>query len=379
MLDPDDDHACVRALLGVHDLADGVVVCLAAPGSPWPVLARDVLLALGKDRRALDAAGPRSSAPGLLELWLRAEQVHHLVVLRAHLLPFSTLAAVDRLAVATGVQVWRVAHGPLHSARTPTTLPWPAMLALLTVPTAADRQKPTAEEQYATVRDLAARAGRAWRIYTERTRIRARKVRPDCALGVLLQNLTIDAHDGDDLLLRLHAARVGLRDAGLHLVLPALATDTRLLGYLGPRFSPETVTRLRRLACPLAVGALTLARATDSSAPWLAKTRLDWTDPCGRHVRAYTGTFRVPPQARPMLRALLLDRASRDDPPPALFIGRDGKALLGRRLAHRIRAGADLAGLPAGEAAIPREKCYTPETFATTFTGATNLQPRSKH
>ena len=84
-------------------------------------------------------------------------------------------------------------------------------------------------------------------------------------------------------------------------------------------------------------------------------------------MRAYTGTFRIPPQARPMLRALLLDRASRLDPPPALFVGRDGAALLGRRIAHRVRAAADLAALRPGMADLAREKCYTPETFATVW------------
>lgn len=44
-----------------------------------------------------------------------------------------------------------------------------------------------------------------------------------------------------------------------------------------------------------------------------------------------------------MLRALLLDRAGRVDPPSALLVGRDGAALLGRRTAHLIGTTADLA------------------------------------
>lgn len=64
------------------------------------------------------------------------------------------------------------------------------------------------------MRDLAARAGRSWRLYTERTLVRPRHVRPGCGLGVLLQNLTIDAHDVDDLLLRLHALGPGSATRG---------------------------------------------------------------------------------------------------------------------------------------------------------------------
>ncbi|ANY10778.1 hypothetical protein [Pseudonocardia sp. HH130630-07] len=225
------------------------------------------------------------------------------------------------------------------------------------------------------MRDRARRAGRSWRLYTERTLRRPRDVRPDCTLGTLLQNLTIDARDRHELLLRLHAAQTGLRDEGLDLTLPALEHDTRLLDRLGPRFTTDTVARLRRLACPLAAGALTLAVATDNNAPWLAWLTHNWTDPHGRHVRAYTGTLRVPPQARPMQRALLLDHASRRDPPPNLFVGRDNAAMTGRRLAHRIGTAADLAGLPRSEAAHPTSLCYTAETFATTFTGAIRLRP----
>ncbi|MEU4377137.1 hypothetical protein [Pseudonocardia alni] len=373
VLDPDDDHACVRALLALHDLSGGVVVCPAAPGSPWPLLAGHALLALGKDRRALDAAGPRR-APELLALWLRAEQIQHLVVLRAHLLRSATLLALDRLATTAGITVWAVAHGAdctVRGATSAAPVHWTAALVLLTAePAAAGSRTATAAELYRTVRDLARRAGRTWRLYTERTLILPRDVRPGCTLGALLQNLTIDAYDPDELLLRLHATRAGLRDEGLHLALPALEDNPRLLGYLGPRFSADTLSRLRRLACPTAAGALTLARATNHNAPWLAETRAEWTDPHARHVCTYTGTWRIPPQARPMLRALFDDRAAHHDPPPALFLDRHGTALTGRRLAHRIGDAADLTGLRCGDAAHPTGKRYTPENFATPFTGA---------
>ena len=381
VLDPDDDHGCVRALLALHDLGGGVVVCPAAPGSPWPLLAGHVLVALGKDRRALDAAGPRHRVPELLALWLRAEPVQHLVVLRAHLLPHATLVKLDRLAAEAELTVWAVAHGDhgadhtVRRASGAAPVHWTAAVVLLTAATAAASPRTaTAPELYGTVRDLARRAGRSWRLYTERTLILPRDVRPNCTLGVLLQNLTIDAHDPDELLLRLHATRAGLRDAGLHLALPDLEHDTRLLAYLGPRFSADTMARLRRLACPMAAGALALALATDHDAPWLAATRAEWIDPHARHVRTYTGAWRIPPQARPMLRALLADRAAHRDSPSALFLGRDGSALSGRRLAHRIGVADDLAGLPRGEAAHPTGKRYTPETFATPFTGAVSIR-----
>lgn len=201
--------------------------------------------------------------------------------------------------------------------------------------------------------------------------MRPRTIRPGCELGVLLQNLIIDAHDPDELELRLHAIRSGRRDEGLHLTLPVI--EPRLLRYLGPRFTPDTVARLRRVACSVAAGALTLALATDADAPWLAAAQVGWTHPHGHHVRAYTGTFRIPPQARPLLWALLVHRAARPGPPEALLVDRDGQILHGRRIAHLVDAAAELAGLPRLAAARACENRYTAENIAGTFTGATTI------
>lgn len=376
VLDPDDDLGCVRALLGLHDPTRGLVACLAAPRAPWAVLARDLLLALGKSRAGLAAAGSRARAPALLELWLRAEQIDHLVILRAHLLPPTTLRALEELGACTGIAVWTVAHGPAQDSTPLGAQAWPDVFSQLSASTETPGTTVTASagQQYAAVRDLARRAARSWRLYTERTLVRPRHVRPGCGIGVLLQNLTIDAEHVDDLLLRLHALQVGFRDEGLQVTLPPLADDPRQLRYLGPRFGPDTVERLRRIACPVAAAALTLARATDNNAPWLAGTQVGWTDPDARHVRTYTGTFRIPPQVRPLLRAALLDRATRADPSGALFLARDGTELLGRRLARRIGAGAEVAGLYGGEAAIATNKGYTPASFATGIT--VDIRPR---
>jgi hypothetical protein len=71
----------------VHDVAAGVLVCPATPGAPWPVLVRDLLLALGKQRRALELAGRRSRLPEVLAVWIvRRQDRHRLLghVRRAH-------------------------------------------------------------------------------------------------------------------------------------------------------------------------------------------------------------------------------------------------------------------------------------------------------
>ncbi len=176
VLDPDDDVACVRALTDVHDLEAGRIVCHTIPGASWPVMVRDLLWALGKDRDALSREGRVRDGPMVLAVWLRAEDVRHIVVLRAHTLSPAVLKSLAGLTVATDTTVWLVWH---------------------------TRESP-----------------------------------PGCPLGVVLQRLTIDATSYDELLTRLHAAQTGFRDEGLSLDLPALGDDDRIAA-LGPRLDPD--------------------------------------------------------------------------------------------------------------------------------------------
>ncbi|MCD2191695.1 hypothetical protein [Actinomycetospora soli] len=132
--DRDDDRACVETLLALSHPTTGVLVVLAAPGAPWAVLAREVLLALGKDRAALAGLGRRRLAD-LAALWLRAERIEHLVVLRAHRLPPRTLHALNELAHALDLACWPVHHGPTDAPGH--ALSWHAAVELL-----RDRRRP---------------------------------------------------------------------------------------------------------------------------------------------------------------------------------------------------------------------------------------------
>lgn len=374
VLDRGDDHRCVEALLEFSDPATGVLTVLAAPRAPWPVLAREVLYALGKNRAALAGVGRRRIVE-LAALWLRAERISHLVVLRAHSLPSDTLRELADLAEEIGLLCWAVAHGPAVVAAS--ALPWPAAADRLGEARRPLSPPPDPGEAYRQARDLARRAGRTWTIYHEHTMKRVRTVREGTELVELLQPLTIDARDLDDLRLRLHATVTGLRDEGLDLAVSGL--DDRRLRCLGPRFDAATVARLRRVACPVGAAALTVAQATDQDAPNLARTRREWTDPDGRHLRTTVGTFRIPPQARPVMRALLEHHATRPGPAPALFVADDGSTLLGRRIAHAVVAAGKVAGLSPARAGWAREKCYIPEAFAADFTFSCDLRPRPCH
>ena len=97
LTDPDDSPACIDELSAHHDLERGVVVCLPHPGAgARRQLGVDLLIALGKPPGGPAAEGWSGRASELAGLWLRAERVADLVVLRAERLP------PDRWADLTG-------------------------------------------------------------------------------------------------------------------------------------------------------------------------------------------------------------------------------------------------------------------------------------
>src|SRR5262249_5204909 len=104
LADPGDSPQAVAELIGRHDLDRGVAVCQPHPGAISPgVLAGDLLVALGKLPGALAAEHLSRRGWELAALWLAAEQVRHLIVLRADRLP---AGCWSELAAAADVRVW---------------------------------------------------------------------------------------------------------------------------------------------------------------------------------------------------------------------------------------------------------------------------------
>jgi hypothetical protein len=113
VFDPDDTIDCMRLVAGLADRTLGRVVCHPTPvdpGGSW--LAVDLLVALGKrlDAPWLESVGRR--AWPLAQLWLRAEEVQDLYVLRAHLLGTRALGRLVELQRACGLQLWLIVHRP---------------------------------------------------------------------------------------------------------------------------------------------------------------------------------------------------------------------------------------------------------------------------
>ncbi|MET9182862.1 helicase associated domain-containing protein [Kitasatospora aureofaciens] len=111
-LDIGDDVACTRAALAAHHPATGRVTVHPTPGTTRADdLAHDILAALGKP---YTPPGPWSRAHGPLwaaaAAWILTPSVHHLTVLRAHLLAPTTWRLLLDLQQRTGIHLTIVCH-----------------------------------------------------------------------------------------------------------------------------------------------------------------------------------------------------------------------------------------------------------------------------
>ena len=134
-----------------------------------------------------------------------------------------------------------------------------------------------------------------------------------------------------------------------------LASEATAWGVLGPRITPQTVSRLRRLACPTSAAALLIALATDARAGRLTLCAPRRISPdLGQVAGRLTGTYRIPAAAAPLLRAALLDHQAHGLPDYVLFTHPAGGLLLTQRMATSSpgppprRVLAPLAATPAG-------------------------------
>lgn len=314
------------------------------------MLISDVLRALGKHPHALARERRTREGPRLLQVWLRAEEVGHLVVLRAHRLDPALLAQLIELAAATEVVLWLVWH---HHEPPPTphpSLDWArAVTALRAEHTRHPAPRP--DDVYDEAFTAARVEARGWCPDGHRlgwTVPYWEHARPGCDVAALLQRLTIEATGPAQLRVRLQAAQDGFAAEGRRLTLPDL--DPVALAVLGPRLAPTTVERLRRLVCPATAAAVMLGLATDAEARFLAGLRRPGVVP--EQITLLAGDYRVPERARPLLRAAILTHQAPVSGQPLL--GRPGSWWISpQRLAHLVRRGAALADVGPPPAARP--------------------------
>jgi hypothetical protein len=281
----------------------------------------------------------------LLRVWLRAEGVRHLVVLRAHLLRPAIRDELAALAAAAGLTVWLV----WHRRDPPPPAPAAAVIALPWIRAATLLRTDIREHAYRGALAAARREAALWRDHPPRPRLR-RFAHPGCALAAVIQRLTIDAVTRSELQVRLHVVAAGFAAEGVQLTLPAATAAAT--AALGPRLSPHTITRLRQLACPSSVAALMLALAADAAVACLNGCTPHLTSPDGRTVRTLGGLYRIPPRARPLLRAAVIAHQELRGPAHSLLIGTDGSPIGRHRMLHLLQRVARLTGLEVPRAVV---------------------------
>lgn len=350
-------------MLDLHDIGAGRVVCHPRPDGSWPVLVVDLLRALGKHPRALARERRTGDGPALLRVWLRAEQVRHLVVLRAHRLGRGVLDRLVELAADTDIRLWPVWHDDGHLFLPYPSLDWAAAAALLHAERGTAVTAEAADVLYADAVTAGRHEARTWQPDGHRLGHQVpywEHAWPGCDVGALLQRLTIDAATPTQLRARLDAAQVGFVAAARRLTLPEI--DREDLAMLGPRLAPDTIDRLRGLVCPATAAALTLALATDADARNMASLRADRRTSGIAEVTLLAGRYRIPERARPMLRAAILAHGT-PDPGQPLFAPTGRVFASVRRLAHMIGRGAALAGITPPNAARPLHGCHPASPF----------------
>lgn len=385
VLDADDDLACMQTLDAMHDLAAGRLVCHPTPGASVPVLAWDLLAAMGKRPETLPRERLRRDGPALARVWLRAHNVRNLVVFRAHLLAPALLTELAALSRDLRLTVWLVwhQHNPPGSDVVPASsapMSWehfaPGHLLLLPPNDRADRRPapaaPAAEsvapDLRATYWDVLVAARAEARVWRDNPPRQLRGTEPACELGATLQRLTADALTEADIRIRLRAAQAGFAAEGLTLSLPS---DPAAAAALGPRLEPAALARLHTLVCPTSAAALMLSLLTDAQARDLV-CGAEHISPDVDTVGILPGDYRVPPRARPLLRAALaaMDPASKSR---ILLNNRAGLPILDQGMYNLIRRAADLAGITlTGPSAGPHRRTYS-KPFAATFTAQTSI------
>ncbi|MFI9328922.1 helicase associated domain-containing protein [Kitasatospora sp. NPDC052868] len=111
-LDPGDDAACTRAALAAHHPAAGRITVHPTPGTTRAEdLAHDVLAALGKPYTPPGPWGHAHDLPwAAAAAWILTLPVHHLTVLRAHLLAPTAWRRLLDLQRRTGIHLTIVCH-----------------------------------------------------------------------------------------------------------------------------------------------------------------------------------------------------------------------------------------------------------------------------
>jgi hypothetical protein len=363
VVDDEDDDPHLSDQVEEHAGVPGVIVVRPMPGvANLRQLAIEVLIALGKHYDALARERQGARPWRLVWLWVRAEQVRHVVVFDAQRLPPPLWHQLETAAAEAGSTLWLITrshvdgHGlPVSGGRcTPGDL-----LAQLPSPADAPAQGSPYREGWllpqdnfltfrARCKDLLSRdrfaevdtiyletfrATRVWLADQDQRRLRRQTSRDEVAQQ--LRILTADSRSPEETTVRVRAAQAACFLSGL--LIQAAETRTGIpadVPTLG--FNYHVSARVRRLVTPELTAGLAIAGIAQLTGAHLQQLNIGDIAVSGDEMAV--GDVDIPDHASALIRVQLLDRqqlgAGSRDP---LFRGRDG----GRRQVATLRRRLD--------------------------------------
>lgn len=342
--DPEDSRDLVELVGALTNRLAGRAALHPTPGSSSSLqLASDLLVSLGKRFDALAFERARTRAWELVEIWMAAERVRHLFVLRGHLLAAGRWRELLELARRGGIEAWFVFPGRLPAGvesllATMSCRRWdPCSFAAHWSDVARDSAaedeeaefpEVPAEEFYtfrAACRRLLTPANfeRVDRTFCESVRRTSAALEPWKPkprgpmppplrlgdVGVQLQNLLVDSSGSAEALVRLRGAQAAyFREGWLVGFQPPLVPPDSGLVPLGPRLDPATASRLRRLCVPRSTAAMALFLIADLRSVGLSRLDVGDVDDEGKSVCVGPHRFAVPDYARSLVMAQFAER-----------------------------------------------------------------------
>ncbi len=331
--DPDDSRDCMRRLAGLHSLADGCVVCRPAPGPGTRGITVALLRALGKQLRLRDTPHDPRRQLEHATIWLAAENITDLIVVRADRLapaawtmlldlagrvPYLTLSLVihrpdvpDRLQAVLADQP----RDELHyrqlepSPAAPARVPPDRGSAFPDVPDTDFPLFVSACQQMLNPKDaarvLAAHAAehadtRAW-LHHQRRPTRAMIAR---RLGELVDG----CGDLNETLARLRGAQSALFLAGRLATVDPVDVASAHASAHGSPLDSAAIDLLRGYTCTQRAALGAIALASRASAETLARLAISDVDPRTASIRIAGQRQTVPTAAAALVRACRLKR-----------------------------------------------------------------------
>ncbi len=385
--DPQDSFELAKMVSGLANRAAGRAVCRPTPGPETSTeLAADLLVALGKRFDALGFERVRHRAWQLVDLWMAAEQVAHLFVLRAHLLHPNRWRDLVALGRRRGIDVWLVGAS-LDAARRRSLEPtephrwspdgfaehWgPASTAQYRdsnhetpFPDVPAEDFPTFRAACRHLLDAGSfeRVDSVYRQCMDDTdewlrpwKPRGRRaLPPSMELGDVaqhLQGLIVASSGSAEAVVRLRGAQAACFRAGWLIGFePVVVASETGLVTLGPGLDAAVARRLRRLCTPRSVAAMALFLVADLRSEGLCRLDMADVDADGGAVAMRGGPrFAIPDYAASLLRAQLLDRrwAGAGDSEPLFVHPRTGGRYVGSALRNILRAAGAKTGIAVG-------------------------------